>query len=262
MKYLHYRWLSPVVILSVLFINGCAWKPSARIPKDVTIPQVLGALDRYSTHIKDFSGRASVKLLIDGRLQSANITIRYMNPGRFRIYIKGFAGIDLAIVTMVNDSIAVYIPSENMYVSAGRDKNILGVLLPEFDIDLERMESIFTGTIPGLENREKYHITMKNTGRKVELTMKRDKYMYRYTVEGSNLRPVEEETFYDGVPVWRKKVSGYHSYNGVEFPDTSSIEHGGNVIDLKFSQCSINTGLTENDLLFSVPSSAERMVIE
>ena len=262
MRHSMYRWMSAFFILYVTFINGCGWKPFTGIPKDITIPQVLASIDRYSLNIKDFSGRASVKLLIDGRPQSANITIRYINPGRFRIYIKGIAGIDIARINAFSDSIAVYIPSENMYVSSGREKNILGVLMPEVDIDLKSMESMFTGTLPRPENRKEFQMTMKNSGRKVELTLKRDRFTYRYTVEGSDLRPVNEETLYDGVPVWRKKVSGYSSYNGVKFPDNLSIERDGNVIDLKFSQCVINSGLTENDLSFTVPSSAERLVIE
>jgi len=262
MRYSMHRWLSTVLILYVTFINGCGLKPFRGVPGDVTIPQVLDTIDRYSSDIKDFSGRASVKVVIDGRAQSANIIIRYMNPGRFRIYIKGIAGIDIARINALNDSIAVYIPSENIYVSAGREKDILGMLMPELDFDLESIESIFTCTLPRPENRKEYQINKKNSGRRVELKLKRGRYTYRYTVEGSDLHPVDEETLYDGVPVWRKKVSGYTSYNGVKFPDNLSIEHGGNVIDLKFSRCVINSGLTENDLSFTVPSSAERIVIE
>ncbi len=250
------------LVLSVTFINGCGRKPFKGVPKEVTIPQVLAAIDRYSSNIKDFSGSASVKVVIDGRTQSANIAIRFINPGRFRIYIKGFAGIDIARINALDDSVTVYIPSENVYVSAGREKNILGVLIPDIDIDLKSMESIFTGTLPHPENFKEFQITMKNIGRKVELIMKRDKYTYRYIVEGSDLRPTDEEILYDGVTVWRKKTSGYSSYNGVKFPDNISIEQGGNVIDLKFSRCVINSGLSEKDLSFFVPSSAKRLVIE
>ncbi len=95
-----------------------------------------------------------------------------------------------------------------------------------------------------------------------KLVMERGKEMYRYTFKGPELRPVREEIFYNDVPVLRKTISKYISYDGVEFPGELTIEQGGNIYSVRFSKCIINSGLTDNDLSFVIPSSTERLVIE
>ena len=76
------------------------------------------------------------------------------------------------------------------------------------------------------------------------------------------MRLINEENLFDNVPIWRKTISEYRSFDGVAFPEEITIECGKNVFNFKFSKCAINTGLTESDLLFAIPSSAERIVFE
>lgn len=257
-----YGWLSVVFIHIILVFHGCGWKPAPGVPRDVTIPQVLAAIEKYSVKVNDLSARADVKARIDGHSQSATVDIRYINPDRFRIYIKGFAGINVARISAFKDSMVIYLPSENVYVATGRDENILGLLIPELDVDVKSFELIFNGTLPLPEELEEFQMSMKHSGRQVELTLKRGETMYQYAVEGPDLRLVDEKIFFDNVPVWRKTVSEYSSFNGVDFPVEITIERGKNIFKLKFSKCVINSGLTDKDLSFNIPSSAERVVIE
>ena len=262
MKHSMYRWVSVVFIHIILVFQGCGWKPATGVPLDVTISQVLASIEKYSSGVNDLSARADVRAQIDGHTESATVDIRYMNPDRFRIYIKGFAGIDIARISALKDSMIVYLPSENVYVAAGRDEDILGLLVPEFDINVKSLESIFNGTLPLPEEREEFQMSMKHSGRQVELTLKRGETMYLYAVEGPDLRLVDEKIIYDDVPVWSKTVSEYGSFNGVDFPVKITIERGRDIFRLNFSKCIINSGLTDSDLSFSIPSSAERAVIE
>ena len=262
MKCSLYNWLPAVFIYTLLTIQGCGLKPAPGVPRDITIPQVLAAIEKHSVSVKDFSGRADIRVLINGDSQSATVHIRYINPDLFRIYIKGFAGIDISRISALKDSMTIYIPPENIYITAGRDENILGFLMSEFDIDVKNIELIFNGTLPSPEERGKFQMSMNHTDRQAELILMEGKYMHRYRVDGHNLRLVSEETLFDNVPIWRKTISEYRSFDGVNFPEEITIERGKNVFNFKFSKCAINSGLTESDLLFTIPSSAERIVFE
>ncbi len=262
MKHSTYRWVSIIFIYIILAFQGCGWKPVPGVPRDVTISQVLASIENYSSGVNDLSARADVRAQIDGHTQSATVDIRYINPDLFRIYIKGFAGIDVARISALKDSMVVYLPSENVYITAGRDENILGLLIPEFDINMKSFESIFNGTLPLTEEREEFQISMKHSGRQVELTLKHGETMYLYAIEGPDLRLVDEKIICDNVPVWHKTFSEYDSFNGVDFPVKITIERGRDIFKLNFTKCVINSGLTDRDLSFNIPSSAERVFIE
>ncbi|MFC1692474.1 hypothetical protein ACFL1R_03100 [Candidatus Latescibacterota bacterium] len=90
--------------------------------------------------------------------------------------------------------------------------------------------------------------------------MKKDSTVYRYTLKGPEMVVVDEKLSRDGVTVWNKRASGFNDVNSVLFPRKLSIENSHGVVDMEFSRCSINSGLTENDLVFELPSSAERIV--
>ena len=262
MKHLMHRWFSVIVIYIILVSQGCGWKPQQGVPQNVTIPQILYAIEKYSSNIKDLSARVNVRANIDGHSEDAIADIRYINPDRFRIYIKGFAGIDIARISAFDDSMVIYIPNENVYIKAERNENIIGVFIPEFDIDLISIESIVNGTLPQPEERGEFQMSMKRSGKQAELILKRKETMYIYSVKGPNLELVDEKTIHDDVQVWHKIVSKYSSFDGIDFPVEISIERGSNVFQLKFSKCVINSGLTDRDLSFNIPSSAEEAFIE
>ncbi len=257
-----YRWLAAALIHIALITQGCGLKPAPGVPLDVTIPQVLAAIEKYSAKVQDFSGRANVRAKVDGNYQSATVQIKFINPDRFLIYIKGFAGIDMARVSAVKDSMVIYIPSENIYVTTGTDENILGALIPEINLKMKYVASIFNGILPSREEREGFQMSIKHFGRQVELSLKRGKSMFRYRLEGQELRLISEEKIYNNVPVWRKTISAYNSIDGIEFPSEISIEHDRNIFTIKFSKCRLNSGLSDRDLSLTIPSSAERAVIE
>ncbi len=247
-------------MLSVL--QGCGLKPSAPIPSDVTADQVAAALDRQTGTVDTFSGTASVYIRANGSSESATILIRYISPGLFRLYLKGFAGIDIGRISALSDSVTVYIPPENIYLKAGRNDIFLKRLFPEIDLDMRTIELLFNGTFPPEDERNGYEISMNRIENEIELTMARGSEMYRYRVAGAGLRLVREEYLSGGELVWRKTLTDYDSYDGVVFPGSITVERGGDRFSIRFSECEINGGLSEADLTFNIPASAERMFFE
>ena len=81
------RWTFLVYTLIILVEQGCGLKPPSHVPQDVTIPEALAAVEKFSAIVKDFSGRANVKASIDGDSQSAIVSIKFLHPDLFRLYI-------------------------------------------------------------------------------------------------------------------------------------------------------------------------------
>jgi len=247
--------------MAALAVSGCGLRP-AHIPETVTIQQAIEAIERWSPRIQDYSGRASVLVDAGEGPQTATLLIRYIYPGRFRVYVKGFAGIDLARITALGDSVAVYVPSENLYVTAARGNDLLARLAPDADIDLDGIEFIFDGSLPPPDERIAQTITMDIREREADLTVSKGARAHRYTLAGPALRLVSEVLLVDGEPVVRKKFEKFGTYNGVVFPEELTLERGGTIVKIKFSQSIFNSGLTDRDLLFAVPPSAERVAVE
>ena len=257
-----YCLLSVSLFAALIAVQGCGLKPGTGIPADITPAEVISAMERQARSVETFSGTASVKVLANGESETATMLIRYINPGLFRVYLKGFAGIDMGRISALEDSVTIYIPPENIYLKAGRDEYILEKLFPEIDLDVKTVELLFNGTFPSEEDRADFEMSMKHIGDQLEVSMARENITYRYRVAGSNLRLIREEMLFDGMVLWRKTLSGYTSHDGVNFPEKITVERGGDSFSIYFSKCEINTGLTEHDLTFAVPASAERVYIE
>ncbi|MFC1650986.1 DUF4292 domain-containing protein [Candidatus Latescibacterota bacterium] len=262
MKNIVYGWLTAFIAVTVFAVQGCGKKPDSGVPGDITPLQALSAIERQSQSIDTFSGTASVKVLVNGASETATVLIRYINPGLFRVYLKGFAGIDIGRISALEDSVTVYIPPENIYLKAGRDEYILERLFPEIDLDVKTVELLFNGTFPAEEDRGKFEMSMKHVNDQLDLTMVDGNVAYLYRIGGSDLHLISEEYSVNKSIVWRKTLTGYKSYDGIKFPEEITIERGDDSFTILFSKCEINTGLTESDLSFAVPSSAERVYIE
>ncbi|MFC1537925.1 hypothetical protein ACFL6H_00750 [Candidatus Latescibacterota bacterium] len=262
MKNRIYAWLTVVMILTMFAYQGCGLKPDIGIPRDITPEQALSAIERQSRNIETFSGTGSVRVLANGTSESATVLIRYINPGLFRIYLKGFAGIDIGRISALEDSVTIYIPPENIYLKTGRNEYILERLFPEIDFNMQNIELFFNGTFPTKTDRGKFEMSMRHVDNQLELSLVDGNIVYRYRIGGPDLRLMREELMIDNSIVWRKTLSGYKSFNGVNFPEEIIVERGNDSFTITFSKCEINTDLTESDLTFAIPSSAERVYIE
>jgi outer membrane lipoprotein-sorting protein len=249
----------------ILVIHGCALKPSPGIPVDITAHQVLAAVNKQSALIQDFSTAAFMEARLKGESsQTANVSIRYVkndfdkfNPDRFRIILKGFAGIAGAVITTSGDSMSVFYPSDNTFIRIGRDQQFS---MPGIDLDFDRIASFVTGAmLPPPEEWDTYRISLESRDVRPVLTMEKDTSLHRFILEGAELRVIGEEFVCDGVIVWTKKASRFRSVNGVMFPGKISIENSRGSINMEFSRCKINSGLTDSDLSFIIPSSAQRI---
>lgn len=251
--------ISVFCVFIAITVQGCALKPYPAVPVDVTVPQALAAVDRHSTVIKDFSGTALVKInQKGGSSESVKLSIKYIRPDRFRVLIKGFAGIPVALICASSDSMNIYFPSDNSFITIGRHEKIIRHIVPGFDVEFSSITSILTGMLPPQGELEKYEKTLERYGKQVVLTLKRGTTVFRYTLDGKEMNVVGEEINSDGKTVFSKKASGFHEIDGILFPRKVSLENERGVMVIEFSGCSINQGLTDSELTFVIPASAER----
>ena len=64
-----------------------------------------------------------------------------------------------------------------------------------------------------------------------------------------------------GETVMNMHASRFSDTGGIPFPGRVVMENERGVFDIEFSDCSINTGLKESDVLFTIPPGAERLSI-
>ncbi len=251
--------LAATVVL--LTVQGCSLRPSPGIPRDISVAQVLSAIETYTIRVNDFSGSARAGIRTENGSYSAQVRLRYHAPDHFRIDIKGFGGITTARIGVLADSMVVYVPPENLYITAERSDNVLGLLVPDSRINLEALLSVFDAENQVRDHHDEIIGAMEHLGRRVSLELKRGDVLHRYTVEGPELRLVKEDINRADGTVWHKTFSDYRRYNGVYFPGTITLDRGGTVFTATFSNCVINSGLTDADLTFTIPDSAERYTI-
>ena len=247
----------------ILFeVTGCGPKPLKIAQEDINISNVLRIIENNTLEIRDFDGAAKIEAELGDIGESTAAKVRYIYPSDFRVYLKGFAGIEIARLNSVGDSITIYLPTENLYIREPKDAGIPQNFLPGFDIGSGMLKTFFTGEVPGSDIWDEFYISLKQYDAYVELTMQKDGLVHRYVLSGEKLRVKEEEKWLNGNLLWRREISGYRTFNGGVFPEKITFEKDGNVLTISFIDGRVNSGLTYKDLLMTVPSSAERIQIE
>jgi len=262
-KYL-ITWVTPALCVIILMtVHGCALRPYPGIPEDVTVQQALDAVEKHSLRVKDFSGSASIMAKMKGKYEFNNsFSIKYIRPDRFRVVVKGFAGIPVALISTQRDSTYIYLPAKNAYIAAGSGDDVLQHIVPGISVSFKQMTSLITGTLPYAEEQGYYRKSLGRYGKRIVLILKRDSIEHRYTLEGPEMLVVCEDILHNGETIWRIKNARFRDADGVMFPRKISMENEYGTVDIQFSRCTINSGLTDNDLLLVIPSSAGRMFIE
>jgi hypothetical protein len=254
------RIVVPGLFSLILFFQGCGMKPPG-IPEDVTKDQILDSLYRQSDVIKDFSGWARVIERHNGLEQSATAVIRFIAPDRIRIIVKGFAGIELAAISSVGDSMTVFIPSLNGYVTGENGKGLLRKLIPDFDFDVSRFASVFSVLLPPHDALAEFQASLKKKGNRMEIALARGDTVYRYLVEGPLLLVAEEDLMVGGTSVWQKKSQNFQASGAGVFPKRMTIRNERHSLDFSFYSVSINSGLSGKDIVIEMPDNAERLEI-
>ncbi|MBN1291459.1 MAG: DUF4292 domain-containing protein [Candidatus Latescibacteria bacterium] len=255
-------WILPVVVVFFLGINSCGMKPSHGIPDTITAEQVMTVLDKRMAQVSDFSGRAKAKMSVGGDTESAIVYINYKEPDRFRVNIRGAFGVVLAVLFTEQDSFKVYVPSIKGYFVLGRDENVLDHILPDVRFDIKRITSIFSNSFLPADVISQSVISFDKTKEQAVLTVINGDSAYRYTVHGPDLLLAEEEFSQGDEVSWRIQYSDYTPSNGTLFPRNIILSERDKVVNLVFSKYDINSGLSDSDLIFEIPSNAERYVIE
>jgi hypothetical protein len=92
-----------------------------------------------------------------------------------------------------------------------------------------------------------------------ELTARRGGTEYRYLVRGPDLRVVDLRVTEGGRTSWSMRRSEFGSCGTGGFPRTIRFERDGKTLTIRFSRCSVNTGLTGADLKLDMPEDTERL---
>ena len=269
-RFLFSKELYPVVLAVLIFaFHGCGKKPVPAVPIIVTAHQVLQVIEKRAARIQDFSGRAYAVMSARDESQNAVVYINYRKPDRYRAILKGAFGVELADMTGEGDSVTVYVPSLKGYFHVGIDDNdLLEALAPgvSFDFSLDKglkpLVSFLTGSLPRGYNDSGSHISLKRVGNRAVVTIEDGAARYRYTVEGPDLLLFEEEFFRDGELIMRIGYSDYTDCGDIRFPRKITMNDSGREIKLEFSSCTINSGLSESELSFDLPSNADRLTVK
>ncbi|MFA6472959.1 MAG: DUF4292 domain-containing protein [Candidatus Latescibacterota bacterium] len=235
-------------------------KPSL-IPEGVTVEQVFDSLNRQSAAIKDFSGWAKVTGKFDGKTQSVTTVIRFIAPSRIKVDLKGFAGIELASISLAGDSMTVYLPSYNGYLKGEDGEDLLKKFIPNINFDVSRITSIFSVQLPPEDTLNEFQASLKKKENRLELTLAKGNEVYRYLIEGPQLLIVEEDISRDGTVIWQKKSRDYRSAGAGIFPREISVRNDRGSLDFVFYSVSVNSGLSGQDVALDMPESAKLLQV-
>ncbi len=276
-----------VAVLAILIVTGCARKPVVRrLPRDLTAEQALAVVDARSSVILDLSASAAVTARTpEGDEHKARVSIRYRRPDRFRIVVRGFAGIAGVYISTTSDSVYAYYPSENVYLLAARSNDTLRRIAPELSLDLDRLTGIFSGTLPPaaghddlrlslVRNGEQAVLTVEtgsngeqavltvetgSNGEQAVLTAETPNNGARYTLAGPDLLIVAEEIIVGGESVWRMEAEDFEIVDGVRVATHIKIWGLGGTMEMDLSRIEVNSGISDTDLALPVSATAGRI---
>jgi outer membrane lipoprotein-sorting protein len=251
-----------VLLLIVTIVSGCAVRPHPRTPSGLSVEQVLTVLGNQGG-IHDLSARARVEASSGGVPQNATLQVRYLAPGNCRIYIYGPFGIDMVRMSVLGDSVVVYVlQPENFYIAVTRESPLLAALVPDMDVGVDLLAALFSDPLPASGERDRYRYTLEPAGDHLMLTITRDNTRRCLYLEGADLRVRMEEYYRGETLTWRKTVTSWETVDGILAPAHMTIERGKSSVELAFSDITVNTGLAEQDLRFTIPASAERLFLK
>ncbi len=258
MRGLANRTLAGLAVL-LLLGAGCAIRPRP-VAERLTAEMAIRSLYARSSGIRDFKGSAAVTVSSsEGGAQNFNISLRFRAPDSYRILVKGFAGMPAAMITMRADSLMAYFPQDNSYVTSGSGEKAIKALAPGMNLDLSQLSSWLTGLIPEHEMNE-YKRELTRDGDRAVLSLAKDPWEHRFVLEGEALDPVEESFLFGGKLSWWRTARGFRSYeDGVRFPRVIEMYRDDASAVFDFSRIEVNSGLSEDDLSFTVPANAEQL---
>ncbi|MCD6308532.1 MAG: DUF4292 domain-containing protein [Candidatus Latescibacteria bacterium] len=264
MKNTAFRCAVYAVITALVGIHaGCGLRPQTVVPDDITVDRAIAAVRENASRIGDFTGSVFVRASEGaGSFQSVRLSIRYKRPGRFRILVKAFAGLPVALISAAGDSVRVFLPSENAYIDAARSDNTLHRILPGVDFGIDRLTSFLTGFIPPDDVLPGCRKTLERLNGRTVLVLLCGEKMQRLTLAGRDMHITGEEILVNGDSVWRLRASGFRTVDGIPFPRKITMESERGAATVEFSGCSFNTGLDDAELEFATPPNADRLTFE
>lgn len=255
--------MAAAILVIISLATGCAVRPMVTVPPDMTAERAFSLVGSRASSIRDFTGTALVRG-IDGDAsgKSVKLSIRYLAPDRYRVLAKAFAGIPVGVMTADQDSVTMFFPSDNAFITLGRHDEGLLRITDGYGLDFDMIASVLTGfSLPSAE-ADGYRKTLERRGKRTMLVLDNGTTKYSLLLEGSECRVVEETVEQFGSLTYSKRASRFKTIGGVPVPGRVKVETGRGVFDIELDDCALNSNLTGQDVSFAVPPTAERLSVK
>ncbi|MBM3262123.1 MAG: hypothetical protein FJY97_01645 [candidate division Zixibacteria bacterium] len=248
-------WLLPFLALTLF---GCTSQPLS--PEPVSPDVLLQRVRRESERLRDFKGSARVNARFNGYKGQVAARIQYRHPDHLRIDIPGPLFQIMAILTMENDRVRLYYPSQNVVFESHPDDRttpIPGLDLPAADlktatiglIDLSR----YTGPIA--EYRWEPPLacisvrdSATDVSRRLWIDPARSVVMREEMTDGGVSSVTSFEEYVKRKNVWRPSRIRISRIGGTE-----------DVFDLHYDTQTLNAGITVADVTVTPAKTALRL---
>ena len=250
------RTLTGVLVASYLLI-GCA-ATARRSPPVITSPDdLIQHVQRTRSHILSATSRATLSIQIDGVRQKAKSAIFYRSPDSLRLEVTGPVGAALLSALFYRDSIDVYLPRENEFLSGPSSailRSITGMELGYYGIPHALLG------LPDLREDDLAHLTSYSADENsYYLGFAYPFGRRRITIDRRTLGLVDDvllDTF--GSPLSHRQISEYRAFGDTFLPARIEIVQNGNHIRIHHTHIRPNTDIASDQLVLRVPSTTKK----
>ena len=249
--------------LFILFflIAGCVANRPPLLPPVTSSAEFFDLTATRYDSLRNQEVRASIDLTIDGvRERRASALVRHRLPSDLKLVVGGFGTVVMAARAQ-DDTLHVHLPRENRYL-VGPPEDVLYVLT-DVDLSYYAYDRAILG-LPNLFPLDVTRVVRFESGEKhIFLELQYDLYLRRLWIEASTGFLREERVYNaDGQLVSARILSDYRMDDGFALPRRIEIRQGEDVILIQVKSRAINTGLSDQDFVLSVPRDATRHDIQ
>lgn len=254
-------WLTMLLGLFLLD-NGCAPSEVRTISSPPSPDVLLARLNQATSRLQDLKGSAHVSVSLKDRQGRVSIRFQFRQPDHLKIYVQGAFLQILAVLSIEQETVQLYIPQDNVVFGGTLADN--DVVVPGMRVPLSDVRTAVTGLTD---------LSMVQT--RDVMDYGRDGDQYRMTIQDAveettrmlwidpdrSVITREEERLAGGIVIHRS-FERYARKNGVWRPGRIRITRvtiEGGSLDLTYDTQTVNSGLTHADLSLTLPRSIRRL---
>ena len=252
-------WLIIVLVLGIVLGIGCARQSKmARRPLP-TVEEIVTRIRQNGAGLRDFEGRAKISIQSKGVKHNLKAVVLFKRPDALKMELTGFMGMSLATMAVQNGSFQIYLPMMNRVLEGRLESRQLQSLMG-VPFDFYDMKDILFGVnMPGTLWDSEATVVGTRQGQYL-LSKKGEDRIWKVWVDATKLLVVKEEVLdLEGHLLVRKVYGNYLEDDGVEIPRAIHITRGNEEVDIRFTACDINSGLSDSQFEIIVPEDAVRV---